>query len=858
MTTYPDLGRLSQAVTASIISLVCTGATGAFATPAGPPLATGVPPAEAPFESAAWLAEVELLATPAEREAFLALGDDAARRAFVRRFWEVRDPYRETAVNELEERWAARLAETRRRWTPGDERTRLFLLRGEPAATFTSSCAEAPVEVWDYPPRFGVKSRSLFAFVLGADGGPARLWRPGPKAPGLSPSSPETCPEGRRLAEAERWIRLTGDENYRGMIERALAPPTPEPADWLATFAAPAAEPPEGAATLEAELAVDFPGRDHGRTVMRGLVTLPLGALRPAGPGPRELLLTGEVVGERQVLDSFRYRFLVPPDAIHAKLPIAFERHLQPGRYTLRVILQDLLARAFFRGERELAVPRLGGGAVSPAAPAAVATPVPRAAAPASPARATPPSLAEVFSEAAAELRAGRPLLRLAPPDGGLLTGPTRFEARVEQAPDLPGIESVAFLLDGRRVATRTQPPFAVTLDLGPTPRVWTLRAEGLSSAGEPIAGDELLVNAGAQRFAVDLVEPRPGGSYRRSLRARAEVRPPEGRAVERVELWLDERLVATLYQPPYSLPMPLDREGAAAYVRAVAYLADGSAAEDVVFVNLPATAHGTALEVRLVELYTSVLDRSGRPVDGLAAGRFRVLKDGVPQALRELGPAADVPFRCAVLLDNSFSMRGHLDATRQAALGFLKSALGERDQAAVITFNRSPRLTVPLTGDLAALERGMAGLVAEDKTSLYDSVLFGLNYLAGSRGQRALLLLSDGKDQGSRFGFEQALEYARRTGIPIYAIGLALPKGERDDAVDRLRQLAAETGGRSFSVDGTAELPAVYAAIEQDLRSQYRITYQSTNTEPDGRFRTVAVEAGEGLEARTISGYYP
>jgi Ca-activated chloride channel family protein len=363
-----------------------------------------------------------------------------------------------------------------------------------------------------------------------------------------------------------------------------------------------------------------------------------------------------------------------------------------------------------------------------------------------------------------------------------------------------------------------------------------------------------LELNAGGQRFAARLVEPQPGKQYRRSLRARVEVEAPADQAVDRVELYLGEKRVATLYQPPFSQPLTLPDSGDIGYVRAVAYLADGTATEDTVLLNSPMTPE--KMEIRLVELYTHVVDRSGKPVEGLGAGEVHVFEDGVRQSVRQVERVEDAPLRLVTLIDNSASMRPRLEPARQAALQFLRRTLRPRDQAAVITFNRSPHVAVGLTGDLEALENGLSGLLADEDTSLYDSLIFSLQYLGGAPGQRAILLLSDGEDHTSTFGFAEVLESARRAGIAVYAIGIDLPKG---GPTEQLAKLAAETGGRSFFLRGTGDLDRAYQEIERDLRSRYRISYQSSNTKASDAFRVVRVElARPGAEARTISGYYP
>ena len=261
-------------------------------------------------------------------------------------------------------------------------------------------------------------------------------------------------------------------------------------------------------------------------------------------------------------------------------------------------------------------------------------------------------------------------------------------------------------------------------------------------------------------------------------------------------------------------------------------------------------------MEIRLVELYTHVVDRAGKAVEGLGAGEVHVFEDGVRQSVRQVERVEDAPLRLVTLIDNSASMRPRLEPARQAALQFLRRTLRPRDQAAVITFNRSPRVAVGLTADLKALEDGLSGLMADEETSLYDSLIFSLQYLGGAPGQRAVLLLSDGEDHTSTFGFAEVLESARRAGIAVYAIGIELPKG---GPTEQLARLAAETGGRSFFLRGTGDLDRAYQEIERDLRSRYRISYQSSNTTPGDAFRAVRVElARPGVEARTISGYYP
>ncbi len=808
------------------------------------------PPGHAQDGTQAWLDEVETLIAPREREVFLGLADEGDRQAFIQRFWQARDPYPETSRNEARERWEERFREARRRWSElRDDRARVFLVSGEPSSTFQTRCAGALLEIWDYEARFQVKYRTMLVFTIGETGA-ARLWRSG-DGPDLAAAAAGPCADEPRFTQASLWVRLVGRDGYASVAQRALSPPKPK--EWVSSFRPAASTPRFDRSALPARLDVAFPGR-LGEGLVRVLVApgAPLGAAAPPPSGPGELIVTGRILSGGETVDSFRYRFNALPTAGGlGAWPLAFERRLRPGTYKLEVELGAEASGSFFVGERELAVPE-------PPEPDMAPTPAVDLPAPASkPAPELSPEVQRLFTEADASLAAPRPGLRILDSGGKLLAGVQRFEVRVDRAagvPEAEQIERVAFSLDGRPVLTRNRAPYVAQVDLGRTPRPHRLAVEGLNRRGDVLASDELALNAGAQRFAVRLIEPRPGSSYHGSLRAQVKVEAPEDRGVDRVELYLGDSRVATLYQPPFVQPLMLPAEARTGYVRAVAYLDDGTSAEDLVLINSSAAAE--KMDIHLVELYTNVVDGAGKSVDGVGGGEIQVFEDGVRQSIRLVERVRDAPLRLVTLIDNSASMQPRLEASREAALRFLRGALRPRDEAAVITFNRAPRVAVGLTGNLAALEEGFTGLVAEEETSLYDSLIFSLYYLGGASGQRAVLLLSDGMDRTSGYGFEDALECARRAGIAVYAIGIDLP---HDSAAQRLARLAAETGGRSFFLEDMGELGRAYQEIERDLRSRYRISYQSSNTRPGDGFRAVRVEvAKSGLEARTISGYYP
>jgi Ca-activated chloride channel family protein len=822
---------------------------------------TAIAKLPAPYQ--AFLAEVEILLTDQERAAFLALAKDYQRDAFIQQFWGVRDDVKRTARNEFRERWEANLQQAKLLYGDlRDGRSRALLLNGPPAERVESGCSLIlyPLEVWFYEPSKKLKEPFVLVLYRKWGTGPFKLWYPTEEGPEVLFAQSITSPalgEGHSLAEiASPGSNGCGDDEHARKILAGISwvlanardwiyiqplidePPRPPGGEWVSAFNSYSTDVPAGTPPLTAKLDLVFPGRWQNRTVMQGVVTVPPGAAGQARLGEArsyDLLLNGELLSNGELFDSFRYKFDLPaaPGESPESRPLAFERPLRPGDYTLILKLEDLSSGKVYREERPLAVPAMD-----------ILAPLPSIAR-------TPEELesARILAEANAALRSGETTVKLIPPAGELQSGMRRFDTLTTG----PGIDKVTFSLDGKPVLTKKAPPFSVELDLGTSPRTRTLAVAAFDSKGDTLASDEIQVNATDNRFRVHLVEPQQGKRYESSLLARAEVQAPEDETVERVELYLNETRIATLYQPPYIHPVVLPKGESLAYVRAVAYLTDGSSTEHLVFVNAPAEM--AQVTVDYVELYASVLDRKGRPVTAdLGARDFGVSEDGVKQQIARCERVTDLPIHAAVAIDVSASMEPNLDPAKAAALQFLQRLVRPRDRAEVITFNDHPSLAVKFTRDVKTLAGGLAGLKAERGTALYDSLIFSFYTFNGLKGRRALLLLSDGKDEGSRFTFEETLDFARRAGVTVYAIGLG-------DEVDKrkLARIAEETGGRAFFPRQAGELAGIYAGIEEELRSQILITYQSATNRADPGFRVVDLKVNRsGMEVKTIRGYYP
>lgn len=786
-----------------------------------------------------WLLQVRPIMTAAERELFVTLSKNYQRDAFIRRFWQVRDPYPRTARNELKERWDERLQYALANYPSLDDaRATILLLHGEPGRRIEVRCTTTriPAEVWVYQQTRTVRFPFVLVFLRSRGGlGPASLWKPFDKRGSYNIlGTASGCINGRLLLDVVRGLTAQGSE-YVLTLQRVLAKPRPRSLEWVETFRSESTDLPSGASLFDAEFQVEHLGRHQSRTVVQGLLEVPAhraGIANLAGHRSHDFLLLGEVLLNDQLLESFRYKYGFPvytEPGDHELIPITFQRFLRPAEYELILRLEDLNTGTFYRHQESLEVPKLEQAFELEAN--------------------TDAESQELFDAATQALALGATTIRIVPPTGELHTGFVRFDTLATGE-----IDRVRFSVDDREILIKNAPPFNVELDLGPFPRQHAVRAEALGESDEVVAVDELAVNAGGHRFSVRLIEPLRGGKYSDNLRARAEVQVPESETLERLELYLNEELVSTLYQEPFVQPIPLPAGLSISYVRAVAYLTDGNATEDLVFINSPDVLE--EMEVQFVELYAAVADREGRPVMDLGRDDFRVIEDGVEQRIARFDRVEDLPVHVGIVIDNSASMQGSLEEAREAALRFLESAITPKDRAAIITFNRFPNLSVKLTNELSQLGGGLAGLTAEGQTALYDSLMFSLYYLTGISGQRALLLLSDGKDEVSRFSFAETQEYARRAGVTIYSVGLRINEG---NARERLSELADETGGESFFISDIADLKQIYDHIERELRSQYLIAYQSSNTIRDERFRAVELRVRRpGVVAKTMRGYYP
>jgi VWFA-related protein len=269
-------------------------------------------------------------------------------------------------------------------------------------------------------------------------------------------------------------------------------------------------------------------------------------------------------------------------------------------------------------------------------------------------------------------------------------------------------------------------------------------------------------------------------------------------------------------------------------------------------------------LDVSRVNMLYTVSDKKGRFVTDLAKDDFEVFENKKPQTIMEFTAESDLPLRLAILIDTSNSIRERFHFQQEAATAFIDNTLRpEHDKAMIVSFDTAAQLVADLTGDVGDLEKAVANLRPGGGTSLYDAIYFACRDKLMEdqplyKFRRAMVILSDGEDNQSRYTRDQALEMAQKADVNIFTISTNITRIETDgDKV--LRYFAAETGGQSFFPFKASDLNQDFENIANELRHQYNIFYRPEPLKADGLYHPVEikVKGHKELMVRARKGYY-
>lgn len=295
-----------------------------------------------------------------------------------------------------------------------------------------------------------------------------------------------------------------------------------------------------------------------------------------------------------------------------------------------------------------------------------------------------------------------------------------------------------------------------------------------------------------------------------------------------------------------------------------IAFLAGGLA--------LAAPPGQIRVEVNLVNLYVTVRDKHKAIVTGLTKDDFQVYEDGQPQEITNFSAESTLPITLGMLIDTSGSEYYMLSAEKDAASRFFSRVLRKGDLAMVMSFDTDVDLLADFTDDRGVLDRAInraqmnvpvGGIIVQGPlpssgsggTNFYDAVyLASHDKLADEAGRKAVVVLTDAEDTGSKLRLIDAIEAAQRTDTVVHILLVAQDGGDQSVA----RQLTDETGGRMIIVRSERNLEAAFDLISEELRNQYTIGYAPTNKAHDGSYRKIKVELkNKEFSALTRKGYY-
>jgi Ca-activated chloride channel family protein len=269
---------------------------------------------------------------------------------------------------------------------------------------------------------------------------------------------------------------------------------------------------------------------------------------------------------------------------------------------------------------------------------------------------------------------------------------------------------------------------------------------------------------------------------------------------------------------------------------------------------------------VNEVNVVFTVTDRHGRYVKNLGRGDFSVLDDSKPAGqIRSFHSETDLPLQVGLMVDASNSVRDRFKFEQESAIEFLNQTVRPRyDKAFVVGFDVTPEVTQDFTDNTEALSRGVRALRPGGGTAMYDALYFAcrdklLKEPRNGPVRRAIILLSDGDDNMSHVTREEAIEMALRAEVIVYSISTNITGGARHSGDKVLERIADATGGRAFFPFQLNDVADAFVEIQDELRSQYALSYNPSDLRTDGRYHTIEILAQnhKGLRVRSRRGYY-
>jgi Ca-activated chloride channel homolog len=348
---------------------------------------------------------------------------------------------------------------------------------------------------------------------------------------------------------------------------------------------------------------------------------------------------------------------------------------------------------------------------------------------------------------------------------------------------------------------------------------------------------------------ALEILSPAADAYISGATTLRAGLKPAT--AATRVLFFVDGRKVCEAPAEPFECSWEAGSSIVAHQIRVVAELTSGGRV--VQTLRTKSLGYAEQVDVEVVQVIATVTDGSGHFVTGLPRTAFHIEEDGKPQKISHFG-SEDVPLELIVAVDVSGSMTPAMPRLKTAVKTFL-GAVPSRDQVTLLGFNDSIFALTRRTTDPAERVKAVDRLAPWGATALYDVILKGVDMLGKQPGRRAMIVFSDGEDQGSHASIVDVERRLQASDVTLYMIGQG--RGVEVAALKAIMlRLVEPTGGRALFTDSIDQLHGAFTELLEELSNQYLLGYESSNPRHDEAFRKISIQVDGQSHVRARQGY--
>ena len=418
-----------------------------------------------------------------------------------------------------------------------------------------------------------------------------------------------------------------------------------------------------------------------------------------------------------------------------------------------------------------------------------------------------------------------------------------------------PPVEKLVLFINGAQWTEAKGQTMTAQVNVGYYIRRLRMRAVGYDAQGNVVGEDEMVVNDPRPPFRVKMQAPAQWPESG-PVELHANVLRPAEISISGVDFYVGEEKVGSSATAPYAATIDATKFTQPVYGRVVARSTRGEEANDVFFFGDRAHAE---TDVTVQQIPVSVADGNAP----LRVDQITLVDNGKPRPIDTLVGSNDLPLNVILLIDYSESMLEELPVVKAAAKQFARTLLRPQDRLAVAGFNQKTFWLTGYTNDWNQVAQAVDRVKPIGETHLYDSVIEMLYQIQKVPGRHALVVLTDGVDQGSKFKLDHLVHYARYAGVPVYPVvknknlSRWMKLGVGRLQARKLDRVAEDTGATYFIIQNERELEKVYTRIAQELRQQYQIVFYSEADVPD-QWRSLSIVSSAGHNLRIPRGYFP